>query len=208
MSYARRIVCMGLVLCMGCASAPPRPSGPALQAEDYPGALRSSELLPNGLSFRQRVTARFRGQDGSFMAVVETDAGHLRMLALTPFGMRAFLIEQTGQQLAFTSYVEQKMPFPPRFVLLDLHRAFFLGSGEPPLREGERVFTRDGEEIRERFHEGALVARSYRRLDGKPAGSIDIEYQGGMHGFTPPDVLVLHNGWFGYTLTITTLSEN
>lgn len=198
---------MVIALLSGCIfGSTPRPT--TLKEQDYPGELRSSETLPDGWSYRQRVRARYGEDEGSFSAVVETDSGRLRMLGFTPFGTRGFLLEQVGKQVEFTSYVDRDMPFPPRFALLDLHRAFFLGSAEPPLQQGERVFTQDAEEVRERFKNGRLVSRHYRRLDGKPSGSIDIEYRGGMLGTTPPEVVVLRNGWFGYTLMVTTLRQN
>jgi Protein of unknown function (DUF3261) len=203
----RRCLLLALLACAGCMPEMRGPERP-LRNEDYPGTLRPSEELPDGIFLRQRVTARYRDRSGSFGAVVETAEGRLRMLTLTPFGTRAFLIEQHGIDIDFTAYVDQPLPIPPRFMLLDLHRTMFLGSAEPPLHEGERRFERDGEEVRERFENGALVWRAYRRLDGKPAGTIAIEYRGGMRGLAPPDTIVLTNAWFGYTLTITTLPRS
>ncbi len=182
--------------------------GPHMAENSYPGEVRSSESLPDGLFLHQRVTATYRGHTLSFTAVVETAHGQLRMIALTPFGTRAFLLEQLGTRIVFKRYVDEELPFPPHFILLDLHRTLFLGIDAPPLPDGERTVIRGGEEIRERFEHGLLVQRSFRRVDGHPAGTIDIRYRTGLRDLRSPPPITLRNGWFDYTLSITTLPES
>jgi hypothetical protein len=53
---------------------------------------------------------------------------------------------------------------------------------------------------------GMLLRRTYQRLDRRPKGTITVEYVGGMTGEQPPKVMRLDNGWFGYSVEITTVS--
>lgn len=187
----------------GCATGPQRPP---LTEDAYPGALVDSRALPDGLFLRQRIDAHFGSRTLSFSAVLQVDGGTLSLLALTPYGTRAFLIEQDGQAVRFTRYVDRELPFPPRFILVDVHRALFAGLGHaPPARDGERTYERDGERVSERWHGGALLERRFERLDGKPSGTIRITYRPGLAPNAQPMRIEIDNAWFGYQLTIQTL---
>ncbi|MDH5676116.1 MAG: DUF3261 domain-containing protein [Myxococcales bacterium] len=193
-----------LVLTLGCAtSGAVRPT-----QEAYPGRLKASQQLPDGLFWQQRVEAVVPATDGTgsngrkvgFNAVLQSEAGVLRLLALTPMNTRAFLLEQRGTHVTYTPYIEDEIPFPPRFILIDVHRTFFA----PPLPGGDgwREGERDGEVVRELWKDGRLLERSYERKDGKPQGRIRIVYRGGMAESLPPSHVELENGWFGYRLLI------
>jgi hypothetical protein len=189
-----------------CASGP-RPSGKPLRESDYPGALVDSALLPSMFA-RQRIEARFGEHTMSFQAVLQVDAGVLSLLALTPYGTRAFLLEQRGQAVHFERYVDRELPFPPRFILVDVHRALFNGAYPlaTPQPDGTHSVERDGERITERWHGGSVRERAFERLDGKPAGVLRITYAepGLRAGGTPPRIDI-HNVWFDYALVIKTL---
>ena len=79
--------------------------------------------------------------------------------------------------------------------------------GPAPMSDGEYRGQRADEEIREVWSGGRLRERRFGRLDGRPAGSIDVEYEGGMEGRVVPRTVRLHDGWNGYELTTTTLSQ-
>jgi hypothetical protein len=188
----------------GCASGPP--ALPRPRPEAYPGELLDSSGLPDGLFLRQRIGATFGEHEVSFEAVLQTDGGVLSLVALTPYGTRAFLIEQRGVDVKFTKFVDRELPFPPRFILLDVHRTLFLRLSRTALADGLHVAERLDERIVERWHGGRLHERTFVRLDEKPTGTIRIVYHGGMlPGFTPPIRVELNNGWFGYRLWIETL---
>lgn len=209
---ARHVSWLGLWLAIAAAAqsgcAPPPPRSPASLKDDaYPGELVDSRSLPDGLFVRQRIDARFGEQRIGFSAVLQTDGGVLSLLALTPYGTRAFLLEQEGQQVRFTRYVDRELPFPSRFILLDVHRTLFAGLPGAPLTDGVHAGERGGERIAERWQAGALLERTFERIDGKPAGLIRIAYHGGMRGRVPPAKVELDNGWFGYRLEIETLKE-
>jgi hypothetical protein len=201
-----RIV-LTILLLAGCATGP---HPPAMTDDAYPGVLVDSTVLPSGLFLRQRIDARFGERTMSFSAVLQVDAGVLSLLALTPYGTRAFLIEQAGQAVRFTRYVDRELPFPPRFILLDVHRALFSGVVEAaPPPDGTRAYERHGERVTERWQAGKLLERSFERLDHKPAGTILVRYgPAGLVPNAPPARIELDNGWFDYQLVIETLESD
>lgn len=186
------------------ACAAPRPR--ELSARDYPGALVPvSEVAPDFIA-RQRVEVTSGGRTHAFDAALQRRADALTLVGLTPFGARAFVIEQRGVSETFTPSLTRRLPFPPRFILLDVHRALFMGLPAPHPTDGEQRGQRDGEIITERYAHGRLVSRAFRRADASPPGDIVVRYEGGMEPPRPPRVLTLHNGWFGYDLRVETLS--
>lgn len=194
-----------LAACLALACASRRP--PAMPVVTHPGTLLPTSEIRGAFMFRQRVEAHYPGRDVSFDAVLQKQGDTLTLLGLTPFGTRAFVLQQRGTEVSFTSHMPGELPFPPRYMLLDIHRTLFIGLGPAPSVDGERRGTRDGEEIREVWRAGRLMERHFRRLDGVPASTIDVRYEGGMEGDTPPRTVEFHNGWMGYSLTITTLES-
>lgn len=175
----------------------------------YPGELVPTTEISERFLARQRVTAEHPEGRSSFEAVLQSHGGELTLIGLTPFGTRAFVLRQRGTQVSFDVQVEQaleRMPFPPRYVLLDVHRTFFIGVPGAPLADGEHTHERAGEVIVERWESGRLHRRTFRRASGGPAGEIEIVYTGGMAPGEMPETIELRNGWFGYRLTIETLS--
>ena len=57
--------------------------------------------------------------------------GTLTLVGLTPYGSRAFLLQQTKGDVQFTKYVPRDMPFAPTFMLLDIHRVLDRWLGPP-----------------------------------------------------------------------------
>jgi Protein of unknown function (DUF3261) len=192
-----------VVTLVALACTHPRP--PPMPAVTHPGTLVSTREIRGAFMFRQRVEAHTPLREVSFDAVLQKQGDTLTLLGLTPFGTRAFVLQQRDLDVSFTSHMPGELPFPPRYMLLDIHRTLFIGLGPPPAVDGERTGTRDGEEIRELWRGGRLLERHFRRPDNAPPGTIDVRYVGGMEGDTPPRTIELHNGWMGYSLTITTL---
>ena len=185
-----------------CAVNPHPATQPA--AIEYPGILVAPSTVPGDFLARQEVVARYRETRVRFESVFQKRGDELTLLGLTPFGTRAFLLQQEGTAVTFTSYVDRTLPFPPRYILFDIHRALFVGLGPGPLADGAHESSRDGEVIRERWKGGRIIERTFRREPGPPSGSITITCKDGMVFGVPPPVLELRNGWFGYDLTITT----
>jgi hypothetical protein len=183
----------------------PRPVS-TLTAREYPGTLVLPSTVPGEFLARQLVKARYEGTRVRFESVLQKRGDTLTLLGLTPFGTRAFLLQQEGTAVTFTSYVDRVLPFPPRYILYDIQRALFIGIGFGPLTDGVHTAHRDGEEIRERWKGGRVMERTFQRESGQPPGSITISCKDGMVFGVPPPKLKFRNGWFGYDLTITTRS--
>jgi|HubBroStandDraft_1064217.scaffolds.fasta_scaffold01628_14 uncharacterized protein DUF3261 len=204
-----RQTALGLVaglLFVACASrsaqAPPPPpyTGPL----DFPGD-GTDDFFD-----RQRIVATYQGHSFGFDAVLQKRGHELTLLGLTPFGSRAFVVAQKGGDVSFQAYVGTSLPFPPRYMLIDVHRVFFphAAPGEAAPSEGERTFFCDDEVVTERWHDGRVSERTFSRTDGRPVGKIVVDYEGttGEEAGHPRHV-TLTNGWYGYRLDITTVSH-
>lgn len=177
---------------------------------EYPGVLaRPSELhspLGDAFALEQRVRSESPAGAHEFRAVLQKRGDELVLVGLGPHGGRGFVLTQRGTEVDFESHLPEELPFPPRFMLLDIHRTWFVGLPAPQ-EDGEHTETIDGEEIVERWEGGRLRERTFRRIDGEPPGVIRVEYEGGLGTETPPSIVRFDNGWFGYRLILTTLSH-
>jgi hypothetical protein len=194
----RRCAVLAVVLA-ACGGAPPPP-------RPYPGTLRPPATLGPDVVLRQRIVARWDagGETLAFDAVVQKRGDTLTVLTLAPWGGRALLVEHDGTGVHVTRYVDRDLPFPPRYVLLDVQRAFFLPVTDPAPPDGARTERTDGEIVVETWRGGRLRSRSFRREDGAPPGEIVVRYDGGIVSGERPPRTELRNGWFGYTLEVTT----
>lgn len=179
--------------------------GPPPGPPRYPGDLRATSDLGPDFTLRQEIAITFGDREARFEAVLEKRGDLLLLLALSPFGSRAFAIEQRGTSVELTRFVDEELPFPPRWVLLDVHRTLFLGLGAGPRPDGWTEEERAGERVRERWSGGRLLERTFDRLDGEPEGRIRIEYGDGMAPGEPPPLIHFDNGWLGYRIVIRTM---
>lgn len=175
-----------------------------------PGAkdLPPPDAIPGAFSVRQKLTARSAHGGGSFEAVLQKRPGEVLLVGLTPYGSRAFVLRQTAGDVQFTSYLPRDLPFPPAYMLLDIHRVLDAWLGPGPAA-GERAMVVAGERIVERWRDGRLVERTFTRVApgpaGERAGEIKISYRGeGPAGLAA--VVEIENGRFGYSLTIESVS--
>jgi hypothetical protein len=188
-----------LFLVLACASAPP-PAG--LEPE---GALVAADEIPGNFLMRQQIDFRYGEESGSFEAVVQKHCDELTVIGFTPFGTRAFSIRQRGLQVSVESHLAGAWPFSPRFVLLDIHRSYFVPIPENPPHEGTREVSHGGESILERWSAGRLVERSYRPDPAGPAGGIVVRYVDGATARVPARHVRLHNERYGYDLEVITV---
>ena len=153
------------------------------------------------------MTARHGSRSRGFEGVLQHRGDELLLMALTPFGSKAFVLRQQGVDVEYTPHAvrEQDLPFPPEYILLDVHRTLFIGIPGAPLPDGVHTHDRAGERITEHWSEGRLMRRQFRRLSGGPEGVIQITYRGGMVPGGVPPTIEVENGWFGYGLAIETL---
>src|ERR1700722_8658280 len=86
---------------------------------------------------RQRIVASYEGHAFGFDAVLQKRGNELTLLGLTPFGSRAFVVTQKGADVSFQNYVGTALPFPPRYMLIDVHRVFFAHGAPDPAQAPE-----------------------------------------------------------------------
>jgi hypothetical protein len=190
-----------------CSHGRPQNVGPGPrppEAKDLP----PPDAISGTFTVRQKLTARSAHGGGSFEAVLQKRPGELLLVGLTPYGSRAFVLRQTAGDVQFTSYLPRDLPFPPAYMLLDIHRVLDAWPGPGPAA-GERAMVVAGERIVERWRDGRLVERTFTRVapvpPGERPGEIEISYQGvGPAGLAA--VVELENRRFGYSLTIESVS--
>jgi hypothetical protein len=202
-----RSLILALALVAACAHRAPPPPMPAPTAKDLP----RPDAIPGALALRQKLTAKSAHGGGGFEAVLQKKPGEVLLVGLTPFGSRAFLLRQTDAEVQFTSYIQRELPFPPTYMLLDVHRVMDAWLGPPP-PDGEREGQVGEERVRERWRGGKLAERKFTRVGaaqgdkssgqpGQPPGDVTITYEGeGPSGVAARVTLV--NARFGYSLTI------
>ena len=202
----KRACAMLGVLLFACAPRPSQPPDPSQMRP--PGVLVPADELATRGDFLARQS--LRGHQGEREihgeVVVQKRGATLTLIGMTPFGSKAFVIQQDASGVKSQQFLPGALPFPPEFMLLDVHRALFMDLSPEPGADGERRGKREGERITETWQGSKLLRRSFRRGDRRPRGTIDIEYVGGMTGGRPPERIVMVNGWFGYTVEITTVS--
>lgn len=176
-----------------------------LTEASYPGALATALPGPDFLA-RQRLDGKIRDRTIHGEAVVQKQGETLTLIGLTPFGTKAFVAQQRGGAVESKVMApEGKLPFPPRFMLLDVNRVLYLGLPGAPLADGTHSGTVGEERVSELWKDGALLERRFSRSDGRPAGEIVITFEGGMRGGKLPARIRFVNGWFGYSIVIDTL---
>lgn len=161
--------------------------------------------------WQQRVTARWGdGIERGFEAAVQKQGDTLTVIGLSPLGQAGFVLTQDSAGVRFENRTDMQLPFPPRFVLLDVQRMFFPWLPDSAsAADGEHSAVIDGEQVVEIRSEGRLRERRFSRCDGIPAGEIVVRYE-----WSDADVLrvaprkaVLDNGWFGYRMSVDTHAE-
>lgn len=174
----------------------------------YPGELISTADMGSNFLARQKLRGTFGEQEFAFEAVMQLHGGKLTVLGLTPFGTKAFVLTQTGTEVEFEKLIDREIPFPPEYMLQDIHRAWLWHARLPwtdaPPSETAPSVEIAGERVTEQWSENGLVRRTFARLDGQPPGEIRIDYIGGHRTGRPAKQVVLENGWFGYRLEIQT----
>ncbi len=187
------------------ACGPPTGSvGEVPEGVGYPTVMRPPSELGPDFVMEQEVTMVHPNGEHSFRAVLQKRGGELLLLGLAGHGGRAFSLKQTAEGVEFERFIPIEFPFPPEYILHDVHRTWFVNA--PP---GETE--RDGERVVSTVGAGGLVERTFERLDGAPAGVLTVRYEGGLadgapQTAQPPDEVVVDNAWFGYRATVRTLS--
>lgn len=146
------------------------------------------------LTIDQEVTAEHLGGSESFRAVLEKRGDRLVMVGLGPHGGRAFVLTQEGLEVRFESQMPRELPFPPEFMLMDIHRTWLRGLAHgrgTPLTDGRHEAALEGEVVSELWAGGRLLERRYTS-EGTPWWSVLIRYEGGLgaDGTLPTRVVI------------------
>ncbi len=193
-------LCLAATACRASRPAP----APRAPAQGYPGVLRPPSEIRGDFLARQAIQGRYGEEEIRFETVLQKQGNVLTLIGLTPFGTRAFLLRQVGTEVTFEPYVKRELPFPPRYILIDVHRSLFIGISADPLSDGVHEAVQDDERITERWAGGLILERRFERRSGNPPGAITITCKEGMRFGVPPGELRFENGWFGYELLIRT----
>jgi hypothetical protein len=195
------MLALALAACTPRSSQPPDPSQMRV-----PGVMATPQTLaayPDFLA-RQALVGHYGPREVHGEVVVQKRGGTLTLIGMSAFGSKAFVIQQDAEGVRSQEILPGSLPFPAQFMLLDVHRALFMGLSDKT--DGTHRGRREGEAVTETWQGGKLLRRSFRRLDRRPRGTITIEYVGGMVDSRPPAKIVLDNQWFGYTVEISTVS--
>ncbi len=154
--------------------------------------LPSASALPT-FSMAQTVTIAHPRGENAFRAVLQSEAGELKLIALGPHGGRAFSLTQRGTEVTFENYAGIELPFPPEMILRDVHRVWFAPSAlhHADVTSGERV-------IRRTFEERVASGVCRIVVDYDPPGLADAT----LRSEAPPSRVVMTDEALGYRVTI------
>lgn len=166
----------------------------------YPTVLTPVSELGGDFAMQQEVTMVHPEGENTFSAVLQKQGDTLTMMALGPHGGRAFMLVQRGTEVEYESFISIEFPFPPQYILHDIHRAWFARVAEA---------NAEGERIEEERVDGRVMGRTFVRVGEEERGQIRVSYEGGLDegapvSARPPEHTTLENGWFGYTARIHT----
>lgn len=197
-----RALLLLLLLTACCGTAQPRPE--AITEDSYPWQWRDVSELPGDFLWQQSIDAKFGSKTFHLEAVLQKKDGVITLIGMTPFGSKAFALTQRGTDVTFESFVDRAPPFPPKFMLIDVQRAYFPFAAAPDQSAEASTLASEhgGETVSESFRVGLLESRTYQRPDKQ--GAIAVRYEHWQDG-VPRDVHV-DNAWFGYTMHIRTTS--
>jgi hypothetical protein len=190
----------------GAPTAAGPPGAAATGAPPSPGILPPPDAIPGTFTVRQKIVARSTHGNGGFEGVLQKQPGRLTLLGLTPYGTRAFLLEQSAAGgVKLTSYIPRELPFSPEFIVMDIHRVLDEWLGARPTADGERGGTVRDEHVVERWKDGRLMSRTFAPTSDAAHPITTISYEPPATPGSLPARVSLANARFGYSLVIETL---
>jgi hypothetical protein len=170
------------------------------------GQLVSTDAMAGDFLLRQRVRVEAKGRSIALRLVTQKRGGELLQVGIDPLGAKLFTLRQRGTQVEVDALPAPVLEVEPANLLRDLHRIRFLSVDEPA-PDGSSRTVRDGTEIRETWERGILRERRFRRLAGRPDGSVELRFE--TPGPTQEGIqrVSIVNGWCGYRVEVVTLVE-
>jgi hypothetical protein len=171
-----------------------------------PGQLVSTDAMAGDFLLRQRVRVEAGGRSFALRLVTQKRGGALLQVGFDPLGAKLFTLHQRGTQVEVDALPAPVLEVEPANLLRDLHRVRFLAIDDPA-PDGFSRTVRDGTEIRETWERGTLRERRFRRVEGRPEGSVELRFE--TPGPTQEGVqrVSIVNGWCGYRVEVVTLVE-
>jgi hypothetical protein len=194
-----RLVGLLLSLLLLACSHPKPPESP-VPPYALRGVLRPTGELSPPFTVQQRIHGKYAGGDATIDCVVQLQNGKLTVVGLTPFGTRAFVIEQTGLEVRFQKFVDRDLPVEAETVLYDIHRVFFR-TLPPRQSDGVSEGQDNGDMVRERWVDGHIVERRFESLEGPVNNLVVVSFDGAPAPVIAPRVRIT-NAAFAYTLEI------
>lgn len=176
-----------------------------------PGALLPPDTLGFDFSWHQVVTVAWTNPDGSdqaesFEAVLQGRGGTMQLVGLGPMSQVAFVITHTADGVAYENRSGREFPFEPEYMIADVQRVSFpWGPAPEPGFSGRRRLEVLDVSVEETWDGGHLAERRFARLDAPERGEVVVSYSGWAGGDTA-STAVLESGWYGYRLTVRTVS--
>lgn len=178
--------------------------GPQPALIDDPFTFASLTSITPDFAVKQQIAWQGHGHDGSFDAVLQKHGPELTIVGLGPVGIRAFVLKQSDSAFTFEQSLGPKLPFSPRNIAVDVHRAYFKRLPPPAAHfSGELQGDLDGEHVHEVWQDGELQARSFSVNDPARPGLLRIVYGKGCTAVQCLPVRVqIESEWRNYKLDI------
>jgi hypothetical protein len=143
-------------LLVACGGAQTSHADASQQAPDV-GTLRSPAELGGDFQWRQQVTAEWPNGTRGFDAVLSKEGNTLLLIGLGPMDTPGFILRLNEEGLSVENHTGNPIPFDPKFILLDVQRAFYPWF-DAPFATGERSTTTEGDIVTETWSNGTLRA--------------------------------------------------
>jgi hypothetical protein len=216
-AFTSAAVIATLLVAAGCGPSGSHQRQPTL-AKLTPLRLLPVSALDESFIWEQRVTASWKragaGKQPSsgsagFDAVLQRRGDQLLLVGLSPMKTPGFIVTYQNGRVSFKNNSKRRLPFSPRYMIADVQLAFFpwLGPQNQAGFTGKRSGVRGRLLIEEHYKKGRLSRRVFRRRDAPGLGQVVVEYSGWQAGQSAPRKTVLRSGWYGYRLTIETLTQ-
>lgn len=192
-----------LLALAGCAVPKPPPLAPVFD-DDSAVLVPTEQFAVAPFTVLQRVHGKFGTQEIAFECTVQFAQGKLSLTGMTPYGTRAFVVEQIGSDVHAQTFELEGVPFEALQVLVDVHRAFFRGLQVAQSRGEHELVERD-QVVREYWQRGYVVERSFHSLDTS-ASLVVISFDGAPAPVIAPRMRLV-NLHYGYWLEIENIQQ-
>ncbi len=139
------------------------------------------DLLPPAslhasLSLEQIIDARYGERSSSFHCLLEVDPRELVLVALTPFGTRAFVLTLRDDALELEESAGETLPASPARILADLQLALWADLPAIPGLDVVETIDAQGRHVREFQRHGTPVMRVTCDGDPRWRGNLRFEH--------------------------------